>query len=139
MKSDSILVSCTKGILNDTLETVNEILSRVVPERLHSRLAYLSGPSFAAEVARGLPTVVTIAAKVRAVAHKSSLLPVMQHTDAGALAAVIYASYGLACALWSLRSKSVCSQYIFCCMCWMHHFVRVVFTSLQLKLAARLL
>eukprot|EP00877_Chromochloris_zofingiensis_P015072 jgi/Chrzof1/9819/Cz04g17090.t1 len=74
MKSDSILVSCTKGILNDTLETVNEILSRVVPERLHSRLAYLSGPSFAAEVARGLPTVVTIAAKDEAVAARVQTL-----------------------------------------------------------------
>jgi glycerol-3-phosphate dehydrogenase (NAD(P)+) len=45
-----IIVSCTKGILNDTLETVNQILMRVLPEELHARLAYLSGPSFAAEV-----------------------------------------------------------------------------------------
>ncbi len=44
-----ILVSCTKGILNDTLETVNQILTRVLPPALHSRLAFLSGPSFAAE------------------------------------------------------------------------------------------
>jgi glycerol-3-phosphate dehydrogenase (NAD(P)+) len=42
-----------------------EILERVLPKQLHSRLAFLSGPSFAAEVAQGLPTVVTIAAKVR--------------------------------------------------------------------------
>ena len=45
-----ILVSCTKGILNDTLETVNQILTRVLPPALHERLAFLSGPSFAAEV-----------------------------------------------------------------------------------------
>ena len=45
-----IVVSCTKGISVDTLETVNQILTRVLPEALHSRLAYLSGPSFAAEV-----------------------------------------------------------------------------------------
>lgn len=32
-----ILVSCTKGILNDTLETPHDILKRVLPERLHSR------------------------------------------------------------------------------------------------------
>mmetsp|Transcript_5659 Transcript_5659/g.14445 ORF Transcript_5659/g.14445 Transcript_5659/m.14445 type:complete len:362 (-) Transcript_5659:150-1235(-) len=60
---DQMLVSCTKGILNDTLETVNEILERVLPPAFHSRLSYLSGPSFAAEVATGQPTAVTIAAK----------------------------------------------------------------------------
>ena len=43
-------MSCTKGILNDTLETVNQILTRVLPPALHERLAFLSGPSFAAEV-----------------------------------------------------------------------------------------
>lgn len=45
-----ILVSCSKGISNDTLETVNQIMTRVLPKPLHNRLAYLSGPSFAAEV-----------------------------------------------------------------------------------------
>jgi len=69
-----ILVSCTKGILNDTLETPNEILARVLPEELHGRLAYLSGPSFAAEVAAGLPTVVTIAAADDAVAARAQAL-----------------------------------------------------------------
>lgn len=39
VRDDSILVSCTKGILNDTLETPNEILKRVLPPRLHSRSA----------------------------------------------------------------------------------------------------
>ena len=49
-----IVVSCTKGISVDSLETVNQILTRVLPEPLHSRLAYLSGPSFAAEVSASL-------------------------------------------------------------------------------------
>lgn len=62
-RSDQIMVSCTKGILNDTLETVDEILQRVFPAAFHSRLACLSGPSFAAEVARQTPTAVTVAAK----------------------------------------------------------------------------
>lgn len=46
-----IMISCTKGILNDSLETVNQVLERVLPHDFHNRLAYLSGPSFAAEVA----------------------------------------------------------------------------------------
>ena len=44
------MISCTKGILTDTLETVNQVLQRVLPSQLHQQLAYLSGPSFAAEV-----------------------------------------------------------------------------------------
>lgn len=49
-----------------------EILEGALPPAFHSRLAYLSGPSFAAEVARELPTVVTIAAKVRDLPCKHS-------------------------------------------------------------------
>ena len=45
-------MSCTKGILNDTLETVDRILERVLPAAFHPRIAFLSGPSFAAEARR---------------------------------------------------------------------------------------
>lgn len=69
-----ILVSCTKGIVNDSLETVNQVLERVLPPAFHSRLAFLSGPSFAAEVARGLPTVVTIASRTPEVALRAQAL-----------------------------------------------------------------
>lgn len=74
LQPHQILVSCTKGILNDTLETPNQILQRVLPQPLHARLAYLSGPSFAAEVARELPTVVTIASQDEAVAARAQAL-----------------------------------------------------------------
>eukprot|EP00884_Botryococcus_braunii_P021955 jgi/Botrbrau1/8443/Bobra.0237s0062.1 len=70
IRPHQILVSCTKGILNDTLETPNQILKRVLPPEVHPRLAFLSGPSFAAEVAKGLPTVVTIASESDAVAAR---------------------------------------------------------------------
>ena len=48
---------------------MNEIFERVLPRRLKSSLAYLSGPSFAAEVAIGSPTAVTIASVDRNLAH----------------------------------------------------------------------
>lgn len=54
------LVICAKGIEKETGELVNEVLADAVPE---SKIAILSGPSFAREVARGLPTAVTIAAE----------------------------------------------------------------------------
>lgn len=58
-----VLCSVTKGIEVDTLMTMHEVLEDVFPTSLYPRLTYLSGPSFAVEVAAGLPTAVTIAAK----------------------------------------------------------------------------
>lgn len=65
LSDEHSIVSCSKGIDNESLETVNEIFERVLPRRLHLSLAYLSGPSFAAEVAAGMPSAVTIAANDR--------------------------------------------------------------------------
>ncbi|EFJ44172.1 hypothetical protein VOLCADRAFT_95560 [Volvox carteri f. nagariensis] len=65
LRPHQILVSCSKGISLSSLETVDELLQGVVPYEFRSRLAYLSGPSFAAEVATGQPTAVTVAAKAR--------------------------------------------------------------------------
>ena len=62
LREDQIMVACCKGIICDTLETPDMILKRVLPQALHSRLTFLSGPSFAAEVAAGKAlTAVTIA------------------------------------------------------------------------------
>lgn len=63
-----ILVSTTKGIEEETLQTVTNVLRDELPSPLHSQLAILSGPSFAADVARGLPTAVTVAAEKEALA-----------------------------------------------------------------------
>jgi glycerol-3-phosphate dehydrogenase (NAD(P)+) len=54
------LVSCAKGIERDTLALPTRVLAGEVPA---CRPAVLSGPSFAADVARGLPTAVTLAAE----------------------------------------------------------------------------
>ncbi|MCD6198135.1 MAG: NAD(P)-dependent glycerol-3-phosphate dehydrogenase [Deltaproteobacteria bacterium] len=56
------VVSASKGIENRTLLTMTEIMEEVLPSRLSGRLAALSGPSFAQEVASSMPTAVTIAA-----------------------------------------------------------------------------
>ncbi len=52
------LVSATKGIENETDKRMTEIAAEVTGV---SRIAALSGPSFAKEVARGDPTAVTVA------------------------------------------------------------------------------
>jgi glycerol-3-phosphate dehydrogenase (NAD(P)+) len=55
------LVSASKGIENDTLMLMNEVFEDVLGADVKSRLTVLSGPSFAKEVATGLPTNIVIA------------------------------------------------------------------------------
>jgi glycerol-3-phosphate dehydrogenase (NAD(P)+) len=52
-----------KGIENETLCTMTEVLEQSLPEVYHPHIAVLSGPSFAKEMVLGMPTVVTIASK----------------------------------------------------------------------------
>ena len=56
-----LLVSATKGIETITLMRVSEVLTEVVRQRFEPRIAVLSGPTFAREVAQGQPTAITIA------------------------------------------------------------------------------
>ena len=53
------LVLCSKGIERGTRKFMNEVLRDELPA---NPIAVLSGPSFAADVSRGLPTAVTLAA-----------------------------------------------------------------------------
>ncbi|MFB6262704.1 MAG: NAD(P)H-dependent glycerol-3-phosphate dehydrogenase [Bradymonadaceae bacterium] len=55
------IVSATKGIENETTMLVSDILEEILPQRCHPYLAFLSGPSFAVEVADHQPTAVTVA------------------------------------------------------------------------------
>ncbi len=52
------LVLCSKGIEAGSGELMSEVAADIAP---HAPIAVLSGPTFAAEVARGLPTAVTLA------------------------------------------------------------------------------
>jgi len=58
----AILVSASKGIENNTQQTMSQVIKEVIPVLAQDQLAVLSGPSFAKEVAVGVPTVVTVAA-----------------------------------------------------------------------------
>ena len=52
------ILLCAKGVEQGSLKLMTEVLAETVPQ---ARPAVLSGPSFAGEVARGLPTAVTLA------------------------------------------------------------------------------
>jgi len=59
---ETLFVSCTKGLEDGSLLRMTEVISNVLCCRKFTpRLAALSGPSFAKEVARGDPTAVTVA------------------------------------------------------------------------------
>lgn len=69
LSKDTIIVSASKGIENQSHLTMTGVLRETLVSMPAHRLAVLSGPSFAREVARNLPTVVTVASKDAAAAE----------------------------------------------------------------------
>jgi len=66
---DAVVVSATKGIENDTLMLMSQIIVDVLGAEAEPRVTVLSGPSFAKEVAQGMPTNIVVAASNRDVAE----------------------------------------------------------------------
>jgi glycerol-3-phosphate dehydrogenase (NAD(P)+) len=73
MRTDQPLVIGAKGIEQSTGQLLSQVVAEMLPQ---VRTAVLSGPSFAAEIARGLPAALTLAtaseAHGRALAHALS-------------------------------------------------------------------
>jgi glycerol-3-phosphate dehydrogenase (NAD(P)+) len=63
VRSDALIVSASKGIEIGTGKLVSEILMDTLPREMHDRLCFLSGPSFAHEIAERRPTAVSLAAR----------------------------------------------------------------------------
>ena len=63
LSKETIIVSASKGIENKTHLTMSAVLKESLPEIPKNYFTVLSGPSFAWEVAKKLPTVVTVASK----------------------------------------------------------------------------
>jgi glycerol-3-phosphate dehydrogenase (NAD(P)+) len=61
-----IIVSLAKGIENDTLLRMSQVINEFMPE---NEVAVVSGPSHAEEVAKGIPTAVVASSKKRIVAE----------------------------------------------------------------------
>ena len=61
LKPGMSLMAATKGIENDTLMVMSQVAETVLPGEIMTDFACLGGPSFAGEVSKKLPTVVTIA------------------------------------------------------------------------------
>jgi len=66
MRPGTPVIACAKGIERGTRKFMTEVIAESIPAAVP---AILSGPSFAADVARGLPTAVTLAARDRKTAE----------------------------------------------------------------------
>lgn len=66
VNADTIVVNTAKGLEKDTLKTMSEVTEESFP---NNKVAILTGPSHAEEVARGVPTTVVTASKFRDVSY----------------------------------------------------------------------
>ena len=67
LAQDAIVVTCAKGIDKVSGDLLTDMLERELP---HHAIAVLSGPGFATDIAKGLPTAMAIAATDMAVAER---------------------------------------------------------------------
>ncbi|MQA89553.1 MAG: NAD(P)H-dependent glycerol-3-phosphate dehydrogenase [Gemmatimonas sp.] len=74
LEAGALVVSASKGIEVETLAMMDAVLSSVLPASSAQRLAFLSGPSFALEVANEFPTAVTMASRSSEVAAEAQEL-----------------------------------------------------------------
>jgi len=70
----ALVVSASKGIEVGTLQTMAQVLAQLLSPALAARACYLSGPSFALEVAREQATAVTVASTDQAAALRAQQL-----------------------------------------------------------------
>jgi len=61
VEPDTIFVSATKGIETRTLMRMSQVIVDVLGASVEPRIAVMSGPTFAPEVARGVPTALVVA------------------------------------------------------------------------------
>jgi glycerol-3-phosphate dehydrogenase (NAD(P)+) len=69
---ESLVISVSKGIEQDSLQTMSQMLAELAPPA--GRIAVLSGPGFAAEIADGKPAALVAAAASETVARRVQTL-----------------------------------------------------------------
>jgi glycerol-3-phosphate dehydrogenase (NAD(P)+) len=67
LRADAPVIACAKGIEHGAHKFMTDVIAEAAPK---AQAAILSGPSFADDVARGLPTAVTLAARDDALASQ---------------------------------------------------------------------
>jgi glycerol-3-phosphate dehydrogenase (NAD(P)+) len=60
---DAIVINASKGLEESTLRTIDGVYDEIFPKRIAERATYLSGPTFATEIAAGLPAAIVLAGR----------------------------------------------------------------------------
>lgn len=60
---DAVVINASKGLEDGSLKTIDAIYRDVLPARIAERATYLSGPTFASEIAAGLPAAIVLAGR----------------------------------------------------------------------------
>src|SRR5205823_2924122 len=63
MEPDAIVINASKGLEDGSLATIDKIYAEIFPARIAQRATYLSGPTFANEIAAGLPAAIVLAGR----------------------------------------------------------------------------
>src|SRR5688572_22135564 len=63
LDGQTIVVNASKGIEEGTLATMDRVCQEVLPGPIAERACFLSGPTFAKELAQGLPAAIVVASK----------------------------------------------------------------------------
>jgi len=58
---DAIVINASKGLEDGTLQSIDAVYRDVLPAPIAARATYLSGPTFAAELAAGMPAAIVLA------------------------------------------------------------------------------
>lgn len=73
LQPQTMLLSATKGLEDQTLMRMSEVIADALRPRFEPRIGVLSGPSFAREVALGDPTAIVVASADGALAHEAQV------------------------------------------------------------------
>src|SRR5260221_8715873 len=66
MDPDAIVINASKGLDEGSLATIDKVYVEILPPRIAGRATYLSGPTFANEIAAGAPAAILLAGRGRA-------------------------------------------------------------------------
>jgi glycerol-3-phosphate dehydrogenase (NAD(P)+) len=63
MDPEAIVINASKGLDEGSLATIDRVYAEILPERIAKRATYLSGPTFANEIAAGTPAAIVLAGR----------------------------------------------------------------------------
>jgi glycerol-3-phosphate dehydrogenase (NAD(P)+) len=63
MDPDAIVINASKGLDEGSLATIDRVYADIFPARIASRATFLSGPTFANEIAAGTPAAIVLAGR----------------------------------------------------------------------------